>query len=87
MHGFNDLQNGVLFVTLAIEGDELFLQVRDNGHPLPDNFEEVTQKTLGYKLIRTLVKQLQGTLNVVDKKTSTVEVRVSGHIMDFKESA
>lgn len=82
MHGFTDLPKGVVFVTLDMREDELCLQVRDNGHPLPDNFEEVTQKTLGFKLIRTLVKQLQGELNIVDKKKSFFEVRVPKHILN-----
>lgn len=76
MHGFTDLPKGVVFVTLDMRDDELFLQVRDNGHPLPDNFEEVTKETLGFKLIRTLVKQLQGEIEIVDKKTSMIEIRV-----------
>lgn len=82
MHAFTDLSKGVVFVTLEMQESELMLQVRDNGRPLPDDFEQVTKKTLGFKLIRTLVKQLQGELEIVDKKTSTIEVRVPLRILE-----
>lgn len=82
MHGFTDLPKGVVFVTLDMKDDELLLQIRDNGHPLPDDFEGVTKKTLGFKLIRTLVKQLQGELEIVDKKTAMIEVRVPQQILE-----
>ncbi len=81
MHGFTDLTKGVVFVSLEMQDDQLFLQVRDNGRPLPDNFDQVTKKTLGFKLIRTLVKQLQGELRIVDKKTSKIEIRVPKHVI------
>lgn len=82
MHGFTGLPKGVVFVSLEMQDDELFLQVRDNGRPLPDNFDQMTKKTLGFKLIRTLVKQLQGQLEIVDKKTATIEVRVPRQILE-----
>lgn len=82
MHGFTDLPKGVVFVSFEMQDDELFLQVRDNGRPLPDDFEQITKKTLGFKLIRTLVKQLQGELEIVDKKTSMIEVKVPQKILE-----
>jgi two-component sensor histidine kinase len=82
MHGFTDLPKGVVFVTLDMNDEELLMQVRDNGHPLPADFEEITKETLGFKLIRTLVKQLQGELEIVDRKTAMVEVRVPQRILE-----
>lgn len=76
MHGFKELSKGVVFVTIEKKRDELFMEVRDNGHPLPPNFENIINKTLGYKLIQTLVKQLQGEYAIVDKKSSRIEVRI-----------
>lgn len=86
MHGFKGLSKGVVFVTLEQKADELFLEVRDNGHPLPPNFENIIAKTLGYKLIKTLVKQLQGEYTVVDKETPCIEVRIPNKMLKAQSS-
>lgn len=82
MHGFKELSKGVVFVTLEQKADELFLEVRDNGHPLPPNFEAIINKTLGYKLIQTLVKQLQGEYEIIDKDTPHIEVRIPNKMLE-----
>jgi two-component sensor histidine kinase len=81
MHGFKDLEKGVVFISLKQKDDQLYLEVRDNGHPLPVNFENIIKETLGYKLIRTLVKQLQGEYVVVDKKTPCIEVCIPNKML------
>lgn len=86
MHGFADFPKGVVFVSLEMQAKELVLQVRDNGRPLPDDFENITKRTLGFKLIRTLVKQLQGTLEIIDKKTAMFEVRVPRKILKSEKA-
>lgn len=84
MHGFVDLPKGVVFVSLEKKKDYLYLQVRDNGHPLPSDFEDITKKTLGFKLIRTLVKQLQGEFEVLDEKSPAFEVRIPDEMLEEK---
>lgn len=82
MHGFVALTKGVVFVSLEKKGDQMRLEVRDNGHPLPQGFESASQNTLGYKLIRTLVKQLQGEFEVLDRENPTIEVQVPLEMLD-----
>ena len=84
MHGFVDISQGVVFVSLQKKEDKLQMEVRDNGHPLPPEFERITQNTLGYKLVRTLVKQLQGTLEVLDKEQSAIRVTVPIEMLDAR---
>ncbi len=84
MHGFVDLPQGVVLVSLEMKDDHLYLQVRDNGHPLPPDFEDKTKRTLGFKLIRTLVKQLQGEFEVLNKKTPSFEVRIPDKMLEEK---
>jgi two-component sensor histidine kinase len=84
MHGFVEKRNGVVFVNIVEKEDYLQLKVRDNGRPLPPDFDTITQKTLGYKLIRTLVKQLQGELQVLDKKESAIRVRVPLEMLESR---
>ncbi|HEX6982867.1 MAG TPA: sensor histidine kinase [Balneolaceae bacterium] len=75
-HGFTDLPKGVVFVYFRKKGDNLYFKVRNNGHPLPSDFETITRRTLGYKLIRTLVKQLKGEYKIVNQKEPAIEVVV-----------
>jgi two-component sensor histidine kinase len=41
-----------------------FLSVRDNGVGLPERFDIARSDTLGLQLVTTLVKQVDGTLDV-----------------------
>jgi two-component sensor histidine kinase len=75
-HGFADLVSGLIFVHFRKKGNNLYFKIRNNGHPLPSNFEAITRRTLGYKLIKTLIKQLNGELKIVDYKEPTIEVVV-----------
>ncbi|MDZ7683299.1 MAG: sensor histidine kinase [Fodinibius sp.] len=84
MHGFTDMSKGVVFVCIEKWDDRLHLEVRDNGHPLPPDFEDITKKTLGYKLIRTLVKQLQGELKILNKEKSAIRVLVPLEMLEAR---
>lgn len=76
IHGFKNRVAGVIIVELIQGDEELMLRIRNNGSSFPTNFERITQKTLGYKLIRTLVKQLQGELSIEDRKKPSVIIKV-----------
>lgn len=82
MHGFEGLKKGVVFVEVEQRGDNLHLKVRDNGRPLPPDFDEITKRTLGFKLIKTLVKQLQGKYKILDRETPSIEVVVPNEMLD-----
>jgi len=84
MHGFVDMSQGVVFVSLQKKDKMLQMEVRDNCHPLPPDFESITQKTLGYKLVRTLVKQLQGELKILDKTQSAIRVSVPLEMLEAR---
>lgn len=84
MHGFTDLKKGVVFVNLHENSENLILEVRDNGRSLPADFEEKTKQTLGFKLIRTLVKQLQGEYQVLDKENPFFQVAVPTQMLESK---
>lgn len=76
MHSYANLPKGLLFVNINQQKDQLHLEVRSKGHPLPDNFDSITNHTVGYKLIRTLVKQLQGQYKITDRREPTIEVKI-----------
>lgn len=57
-HAFDGRKEGVIGVKLALSGQEVLLQVEDNGRGLPPDFDPFQQKTLGMTLIKTLVRQI-----------------------------
>lgn len=60
-HAFAGRKEGEIALDLDLKGDKVNIQVSDNGHGLPDDFDFEEQQSLGVTLIRTLVSQLRGT--------------------------
>lgn len=83
MHGFVELPKGVVFVNLSSTADHLLLKVRNNGHPLPPDFDTITNQTVGYKLIKTLVRQLGGEYTITDRQEPTIEVTIPADKLQF----
>ncbi|MFA4876872.1 MAG: PAS domain S-box protein [Methanoregula sp.] len=72
-HAFPDRRPGLLIITVRGEGDLLFLTVKDNGIGMPAGLDFTENKTLGFRLVTSLVEQLNGTL----------ELRPSGEGTEF----
>ncbi|MCC6866140.1 MAG: PAS domain S-box protein [Ignavibacteria bacterium] len=63
-HAFPDGYNGKIELNLHRYNDNLLLEVSDNGVGIPGNVEFDNNDTLGMQLIDTLVKQLDGDIEV-----------------------
>jgi PAS domain S-box-containing protein len=64
-HAFPDQKAGVVRVTLKrTPPDMLLLTVTDNGVGLPSGLEEGLNRSMGLKMIRSLTRQIGGTLDV-----------------------
>ncbi len=59
-HAFNDKSNAVIEISLKEEKERIHLKVSDNGKGLPENLDLKNPKTIGFKLISILTKQLDG---------------------------
>lgn len=81
IHGFRKRSQGVIFVEFLEIAGELVLRVRNNGNPLPPDFESITHHTLGFKLIRTLVKQLKGEFTIEDREKPSFSINIPMNIM------
>jgi len=57
-----------IFVSLEQKGEQVILEMKDNGVGLPKPFKEMNSDTLGLQLIITLAEQLDGNLIVEHKK-------------------
>ncbi|MBD1921948.1 PAS domain S-box protein [Microcoleus sp. FACHB-831] len=65
-HGFSDGKKGEIIISLDANLDGKFtLTVANDGNSLPADFDIHKTQSMGLKLVMTLVKQLKGTLEIV----------------------
>ncbi|MDP2299233.1 MAG: histidine kinase N-terminal domain-containing protein [Coriobacteriia bacterium] len=76
-HGIGEHGSGSVRVTMRRVGDDVVLEVRDDGHGLPDGFSVESFANLGLAIVRTVVEDdLRGTLAFGGRRGTTVTVRV-----------
>jgi two-component sensor histidine kinase/Tfp pilus assembly protein PilF len=64
-YAFTGRDNGKIIIRIYKKGnDKLEMLVSDNGVGLPDDFSWQNQTTLGVELVKTLVEQINGTIQV-----------------------
>jgi PAS domain S-box-containing protein len=77
-YAFNPEQNGEIF--LASELDErqnILLTIQDNGKGLPKGFNLEKTQTLGLKLVKNLIYQLRGQLELEDRQGAKFKITIS----------
>lgn len=84
-HAFPDNRSGNVFISAAFDeySDEYWLLIRDNGIGLKDKIDLKNSASFGLKLVHTLVKQLDGMIEIVSK--GGVEFRIHFKSADYKE--
>lgn len=73
-HAFPGGRPGRIWVTLTQEGDQLALEVRDDGIGIPPSLDIDTAQTFGLQIVRTLAHQLDGTIELVGDSGTAVRV-------------
>jgi two-component sensor histidine kinase len=64
-HAYGPKAGGVVQVTAAREGEDLLVEVADDGRGLPEGFDPQTAGNLGLQIVRTLVVgELGGTFDM-----------------------
>ncbi len=71
-YAFINLTKGEILIQFRQEQKHLVFVVQDNGMGLPANFDLNKTSTLGMNLVRGLVRQIKGTLDLVSTNTGTV---------------
>jgi two-component sensor histidine kinase len=56
-HAFVGQPGGSIVVTLAEQGDSLYIDIQDDGRGLPQDFDPVRQGGLGLQIVRSLVRE------------------------------
>jgi PAS domain S-box-containing protein len=74
-HGFSGLEGGKLTVEMKHKDQEVNMLVSDNGVGLPDNFDVADSSTLGLTMVRQLIKQLNGELEVTNNNGAQFEIK------------
>src|SRR5581483_11295535 len=68
-HAFVGMPGGSIVVTLAEQGDSLYIEISDDGRGLPPDFDPVSQGGLGLQIVRSLVHEdLKGEFELLPRK-------------------
>ena len=73
-HGFPAGRGGEAHIAVRRSGDRVELRVDDNGIGFPSGFDWRTSETFGWELLRTLVLQIDGALEVTGGDGAHVRV-------------
>jgi two-component sensor histidine kinase len=74
-HGYPDEGKGTITVGYEEEGGEVVFTVRDDGVGLPDDLDFEHPGTNGLKIVKILVEQLHGKIEVPEGQESAIRVR------------
>lgn len=81
-YAFIDNNNPKIDINISVENKEILMIVKDNGKGLKDSFEQMSEKTLGLKLINIIVKfQLFGEIEY--KNDNGAKFIIKGNIIDM----
>lgn len=69
----------IIKILMRVEGQKIVLTVSDNGRGLPTKINPDKPTTLGFDLVNTLVKQLNGKLEIQHTKGSTFIIEFKRH--------
>lgn len=69
-YAFPDNRDGIIFVTLKVDNNQVRIEAGDNGVGIPQGIDIKHTETLGLQLVDTLVEQINGTL-VLDRRKGT----------------
>ncbi|MBA3683306.1 MAG: sensor histidine kinase [Bacteroidetes bacterium] len=70
-HAFSGAVKGEVSVLLIDIADGCILKISDNGKGLPDNFENLNQKSMGMELIYILAEQLDASIKIEKNNGTT----------------
>ena len=78
-HAFPGVEEGTLHISMKEENDTVTMMVKNNGNRLPDDFDISESSSLGMTLIQTLVKQLEGSLDISSKDETCFTITFDIH--------
>lgn len=73
-HAFKDIQEGKISIFFNELNKKFCLRVKDNGKGLPKNFNFENTETLGLQLVKALVDQIDGRLDIRNNSGTEFEI-------------
>jgi PAS domain S-box-containing protein len=70
-HAFTKAESGKIRIQLYNQEQTVYISIADNGSGLPEDFDIDRDKTLGNTLLKTLVKQLNGSYQYISDEGGT----------------
>ncbi len=70
-HAFEEMMKGIIQISITKNEEFYTIKVRDNGKGLPENLDQYEKQHLGLRLVKILVKKMNGDFQVTDTKKST----------------
>ena len=80
-YAFAPGESGTLEVALHPSGEGMLLTVRDNGKGLPNGFDLGSSPGLGMKLVKNLVRQVHGTMDVKSGQGTEINIPFTSGIV------
>jgi two-component sensor histidine kinase len=85
-HGFEERSSGTIIVCLEDEGDEVCIEITDDGEGLPPGFDLAQVSSLGLQIVQTLVQEdLGGSFEIRSEGGVQVAVRFSKNVWEGDE--
>lgn len=69
-------KKGLIEVNLRREDKNLLLEVKDNGIGFPENFDPLSGKSLGFKIVKSLATKLKAELKVSNENGSLIQIKM-----------
>lgn len=76
-YAFDRDQNNELEVKLLEDNNTIHVLIADNGPGLPADFKTMADTSLGHQLVRQLVKQLDGDINVISEENKGTRYEIT----------
>jgi two-component sensor histidine kinase len=75
-HGYSDRRGGTIALTLTEDGDDMVIEVSDDGEGLPAGFDLSQSSSLGLRIVQTLVREdLKGVFQLTNGRGVKAVVR------------
>lgn len=71
-HAFKGRESGVITADLNLKGDQVFVEIADNGVGIPENLDTTETDSMGLHLIQVLTAQLRGESDLRRSENGTV---------------
>ncbi len=76
-YGFPENSEGEILIKLTSNNGEHCICIEDTGIGLPENFQFETSETFGFQMIKALVAQLEGKIDIVSDQGAKINITFS----------